>query len=227
MIELALCRGPGRSCRRADRRDDPRDRRRSDHRSRSVQRLPISGSPGIIVGDDTRTSVRPGRPEPRHPYAATTLARPWEGPAHARQNGAPRGKSGAGSSPTCHDPVNAGSDPDAPTTPYGRVLAMIIRMRLRAGAAIPGHLSTHPLCPPIAVHGGSVRRPQPGPRGVRDLHPPLRRPKALLRAESRSRVTYDHPRSPRLLPSIADLEAGLDRTGAGPAAGAPGAPLWV
>jgi len=33
---------------------------------------------------------------------------------------------------------------------------MIIRMRLRAGAAIPGRLGTHPLCPPIAVHGGSV-----------------------------------------------------------------------
>ena len=45
-------------------------------------------------------------------------------------------------------PVNAGSDPDAPpTTPYGASLAMIIRMRLRAGAAIPGRLSTHPLCP--------------------------------------------------------------------------------
>ncbi|MGA2013176.1 MAG: DUF998 domain-containing protein [Solirubrobacteraceae bacterium] len=59
---------------------------------------------------------------------------------------------------------------------------MIIRMRLRAGAAIPGRLSTHPLCPPIAVYGGSVRRPQPGRGGVRDLHPPLRRAKALLRA---------------------------------------------
>ena len=34
-----------------------------------------------------------------------------------------------------------------PTTPYGASLAMIIRMRLRAGAAIPGRLSTHPLCP--------------------------------------------------------------------------------
>src|SRR5450755_689014 len=95
--------------------------------------------------------------------------------------------------------VNAGSDSNAPTTPYGRVPAMIIRMRLRAGAAIPGRLSTHPLCPPIAVYGGSVRRPQPGRGGVRDLHPPLRRPKALLRAESRSRVTCDHPRSPRFL----------------------------
>src|SRR5450755_10162 len=30
--------------------------------------------------------------------------------------------------------VNAGSDSNAPTTPYGRVPAMIIRMRLRAGA---------------------------------------------------------------------------------------------
>jgi len=57
---------------------------------------------------------------------------------------------------------------------------MIIRMRLRAGAAIPGRLRTRPLWPPITVHGGSVTRPQPGRRGARDFHPPLRRPKALL-----------------------------------------------
>src|SRR5450755_4738682 len=93
-------------------------------------------------------------------------------------------------------PSTRAAIPTPQRPPYGRVLAMIIRMRLRAGAAIPGRLGTHPLCPPIAVYGGSVRRPQPGHGGVRDLHPPLRRPKALLRAESRSRVTYDHPRSP-------------------------------
>src|SRR5450755_1755797 len=55
----------------------------------------ISGSPGTIVGDDTRTSVRPGCSESRHPYAATTLARTLgRAPALARQNGATKGKSG-------------------------------------------------------------------------------------------------------------------------------------
>jgi hypothetical protein len=48
------------------------------------------GSPGMIVGDDTRTRVRPGRSEPRHPHAATTLARPREDPAERTQNGATR-----------------------------------------------------------------------------------------------------------------------------------------
>ncbi len=73
---------------------------------------------------------------------------------------------------------------------------MIIRMRLRAGAAIPGRLSTHPLCPRSPGTGGPASSPQPSSRGARDFHPPLRRPKALLRTESRSRVTPDHPRSP-------------------------------
>jgi hypothetical protein len=121
------------------------------------------GSPWIIVGDDTRTRVRPGRSEPRHPHAATTLPRRCED-AGARtakrrneegtQQAAPRH---ATTQPT------RGSDPNAPTTPYGRVPAMIIPMRLRAGAAIPGRLSTHPLCPPIAGHGGPAgvhNRPQ-------------------------------------------------------------------
>ncbi len=51
-----------------------------------------AGSPGIIVGDDTRTSVRPGRSEPRDPYAATTLARPWEGPRPTHDKTAQRGE---------------------------------------------------------------------------------------------------------------------------------------
>ena len=51
-------------------------------------------------------------------------------------------------------PVNAGSDPDAPNDALRACPAMIIRMRLRAGAAIPGRFSTHPLCPLIAGHGG-------------------------------------------------------------------------
>src|SRR5450755_4337015 len=44
----------------------------------------------MIVGDDTRTRVRPGRSEPRHPHAATTLARPREDPAERTQNSATR-----------------------------------------------------------------------------------------------------------------------------------------
>jgi hypothetical protein len=151
----------------------------------------------MIVGDDTRTRVRPGRFGPRRPHAATTLAQPWKGPGTRTAKRRNEGGNAAGIWPACHGPVNAGNDPNAQTTPHGRVPAMIIRMRLRAGAAIPGRLRTRPLWPPITVHGGSVTRPQPGRRGARDFHPPLRRPKALLRAESWSRVTYDHPRSPR------------------------------
>jgi len=125
----------------------------------------------MIVGDDTRTRVRPDRSEPRHPHAATTLAPTPGRPGHTHGKTAHREGNGAGSSPARHDPINAGSDPNAPPTPYGRVPAMIIRMRLRAGAAIPGRLSTHPLCPPIAGHGGTARSPQPGRRGARDFHP--------------------------------------------------------
>ena len=150
----------------------------------------------MIVGDDTRTRVRPGRFGPRRPHPATTLAQPWKGPGTRTAKRRNEGGNAAGIWPACHGPVNAGNDPNAQTTPHGRVPAMIIRMRLRAGAAIPGRLRTRPLWPPITVHGGSVTRPQPGRRGARDFHPPLRRPKALLRAESWSRVTYDHPRSP-------------------------------
>ena len=157
----------------------------------------IRGSPGMIVGDDTRTRVRPGPFEPRHLRAALTLARRQEDLRRTRGKTAQREGNGAGSSPARHGPVNAGGDPNAPTTRYGRVPAMIIRMRLRAGAAIPGRLSTLPLCPSIAGHGGSARGPQPGRRGAHDFHPSRRRSKALLRAESRSIVTYDHPRSPR------------------------------
>src|SRR5450755_865712 len=115
----------------------------------------ISGSPGTIVGDDTRTSVRPGCSEPRHPYAATTLARTLgRAPALARQNGATRGKSGAAAPRHARTPSTRAAIPTPQRPPYGRVLAMIIRMRLRAGAAIPGRLGTHPLCPPIVVYGG-------------------------------------------------------------------------
>jgi hypothetical protein len=39
-----------------------------------------TGSPGMIVGDGTRTRVRAGRSEPRHPLAAPTLARPRRDP---------------------------------------------------------------------------------------------------------------------------------------------------
>jgi hypothetical protein len=155
-----------------------------------------SGSPGMIVGDDTRTRARYGRPEPRHRTPPQRSPDPGKGPGAHTAKRRSEGRVEQAADRHAMSPVNAGSDPDAPTTPYGRVLAMIIRMRLRAGAAIPGRSSTHPPCPPIAVHGSSVMRPQPGRGGARDLHPALRPPKALLRAESRSRVTYDHPRSP-------------------------------
>jgi len=121
---------------------------------------------------------------------------PEKTPPNARKTAQREGNGAEAPLGTPRPTVNAGSDSNAPTTPYGRVPAMIIRMRLRAGAAIPGRLSTHPLCAPIAGNGGSMRSPQPGRRSARDFHPPLRRPKALLRAEPRSRVTYDHPRSP-------------------------------
>jgi len=152
----------------------------------------------MIVGDDTRTRARYGRPEPRHRTPPQRSPDPGKGPGAHTAKRRSEGRVEQAADRHAMSPVNAGSDPDAPTTPYGRVLAMIIRMRLRAGAAIPGRSSTHPPCPPIAVHGSSVMRPQPGRGGARDLHPALRPPKALLRAESRSRVTYDHPRSPTL-----------------------------
>jgi hypothetical protein len=139
------------------------------------------GSPGMIVGDDTRTRVRSGHSEPGFPHAATTLARPREAPGARHGKTAHREGSGAGSSPARHDPRQRGPRSQRPQRrPYGRVPAMIVRTRLRAGAAIPGRLSTHPLCPPIAGHGGTARSPQLGRRGAHDFHPPLLRPKTLL-----------------------------------------------
>jgi hypothetical protein len=96
-----------------------------------------------------------------------------------------------------HGSVNAGSDPDTqPDATYGRAPAVIIQIRLRAGAAILGRLGTRP-----AVHTESPApdsaRVHNGRSGAHDFHPPRRRSKALLRRECRSRVTHDHPRSPR------------------------------
>ncbi len=126
----------------------------------------------MIVGDDTRTRVRPDRSEPRHPHAATTLA-PTPGKTRGTRTAKRRIEKGMEQAAPRHatTPSMRAADPNAPPTSYGRVPAMIIRMRLRAGAAIPGRLSTHPLCPPIAGHGGTARRPQPGRRGARDFHP--------------------------------------------------------
>src|SRR5664279_2356834 len=67
----------------------------------------------MIVGDDTRTRVRAGRSEPRHPRAAPALARPREDPGAARQNGAARRDWSRQLPGTPRPPVNAGRDPKA------------------------------------------------------------------------------------------------------------------
>ena len=60
--------------------------------------------------------------EPRHPYSATTLARPRDDPV--RTHGKRRNEKGMEQAAPRHatTPVNAGSDPDAPQRrPMGRV----------------------------------------------------------------------------------------------------------
>jgi hypothetical protein len=108
------------------------------------------GSPGMIVGDDTRTfpSGPPNRvPAFRHD-ARSTPGRP---PADARQNGATR--RGWRQLPARHDPRRRGQRPRRPNDALRASPAMIIRMRLRAGAAIPGRLEHASAVPTIAGHG--------------------------------------------------------------------------
>jgi len=109
-----------------------------------------------------------------------------------------------------HGSVNAGSDPDTqPDATYGRAPAVIIQIRLRAGAAILGRLGTRP-----AVHTESPApdsaRVHNGRSGAHDFHPPRRRSKALLRRECRSRVTHDHPRSTATIVAVALALSVLD-----------------
>jgi hypothetical protein len=111
--------------------------RTASFRRRSVEQC---ASPGMIVGDDTRTRVRAGPSEPRHPLAAPTLARPRRDPGARTAKRRNREGESSGQMPGTPWPVNAGRHPTPPTAPYGRVPAMIIRMRLRAGAAVPGRL---------------------------------------------------------------------------------------
>jgi hypothetical protein len=68
----------------------------------------------MIVGDDTRTRVRAGRSEPRHPRAAPALARPREDPGARTEKR--RSEKGLEQAAPRHAtaPINAGRGPNAP-----------------------------------------------------------------------------------------------------------------
>jgi hypothetical protein len=121
-------------------------------------------------------------------------------PAHARKNGAARRDWSRQLPGTPRPPSTRAATPTPPTTPHGRVPALIIRMRLRAGAAVPGRLSTHPLCSPIAGHRGSGEvhnRPQ------RRTRLPLAAPTVKRPAQGRIPVE-SHLRSPPEPPFVPD-----------------------
>src|SRR5450755_3932567 len=151
----------------------------------------------MIVGDDTRTRVRASRSEPRHPRTAPALARPREDPG--ARTAKRRSEKGLEQAAPRHAtaPINAGRGPNAPND------APRASPRLdhpdaptrRRGRPWPLEHASAVLHRSPAT--GARDRSTTSRRDAYDFHSPRRRSKALLRAEYRSRVTYDHPRSPK------------------------------
>jgi hypothetical protein len=131
-----------------------------------------NGSPGMIVGDDTRTRVRTDRSETRHPRAAPTLARPREDPgARTAKRRSEKGMEQAARR-RATAPVNAGSDPNAPKRRHDHPDAPA----RRRGRPWPlEHASAMPTDRrPPGLGAGSTTRPQRRTR----LPPARRRSKA-------------------------------------------------
>jgi hypothetical protein len=79
---------------------------------------PFCGSPGIIVGHDTRTCVRLARSGPRRAATAKARTEP-EGLGGLTANGATRGE-WSWQLPGTQDSGQIGQATHSPPTPYGR-----------------------------------------------------------------------------------------------------------